>query len=388
MPLRRYRFTRRRGLLVAAVLGVLIASWSSSRCRRSALPVPVGGRGPSGRTAAIVFLDVGQGDSILVRSPEGKAALIDAGPHRDLAASLLRREGVRSLDLVIVSHHHADHYSGMEDVLREFPPRVFLASGSAHTTEHYRKLLRAVRDQGLTAIRPEATPRRIELGSVVLTVLPQPPEDPADENDNSVGIRVDYGGFSALLPGDAGHSERRWWERHAPELCAGCTVLKLAHHGSRDGTDAPWLDLVRPELAVASLGQDNEYGHPHPEALALLAGRGIPLLRTDRDGTVTIESDGRTWWVAGPATAVAPRGPPPGNDPPRSSGGVRVNPRPARINLNTATEPELEALPGIGPVLARRIIAGRPYGSVDELARVREIGPKRLEEIRPLVTAE
>src|SRR5262249_57383306 len=119
-----------------------------------------------------------------------------------------------------------------------------------------------------------------------------------------------------------------------------------------------WLDLVRPELAVASVGRGNIFGHPSPQVVAMLARRGIPLLRTDRDGTVTIESDGRGWRVVG--HAIATRGP---------SGKARARPdrsekpRPAegRVNINTATAAELEALPGIGPVIARRIVEGRPY---------------------------
>jgi beta-lactamase superfamily II metal-dependent hydrolase len=386
MRLARYRFTARRLMIAVAVLAIALGALSSiPSCRQTRPPIRVDGYGPSGSTATIEFLDVGQGDSILIRSPEGKTALVDAGPHRDLVAGLLRRRGISSLDLVALSHHHADHYGGMEEVIREFRPRVFLAADSSHTTPHYLSLLRLVRDRGLRAIRPEDTARDIQLGSVVLTVFPQAPDDPSDENNNSVGIRVRFGGSSVLLSGDAGPAERRWWERNVPELCADCAVLKLAHHGSRDGTDARWLELVRPELAVACVGKDNEYGHPHPETLALLSRRGIGLLRTDRDGTVTIQGDGAGWWAVDRGRAA--RGPPPWDEPPGPGRDARTRPGEARINLNTATVRELEALPGVGPILARRIIEGRPYASVDELDRVREIGPKRLEEIRPFVMA-
>src|SRR5690349_6773959 len=104
----------------------------------------------------------------------------------------------------------------MAAVVREFRPRVFLASGSAHTTTRYLALLELVRDQGIQAIGPTNRPRRIELGSVVLTVFPQAPEDPTEENNNSIGIRLQHGAFSALLPGDAEQAERRWWEQTVP----------------------------------------------------------------------------------------------------------------------------------------------------------------------------
>src|SRR5438067_12280645 len=88
------------------------------------------------KSATIEFLDVGQGDAILIRAPEGKTALVDAGPSHHVV-ELLKARGIESLDLVIVSHHHADHYGGMAAVIREFKPRVFLASGSSHTTSRY-----------------------------------------------------------------------------------------------------------------------------------------------------------------------------------------------------------------------------------------------------------
>ena len=131
---------------------------------------------------------------------------------------MLKRRGVTSIDLVVVSHHHADHYGGMDDVIRAFHPRVFLDNGSSHTTPHYLRLLRLVQDSGMRAIYPGATGRKIELGSVVLTVLPQPPEDREDENDNSIGLRLRFRSFSVLLTGDSQGRERAFWMRNVPEL--------------------------------------------------------------------------------------------------------------------------------------------------------------------------
>lgn len=153
-----------------------------------------------------------------------------------------------------------------------------------------------------------------------------------------------------------------------------------------NGTDSRWLELVQPELAVASVAANNDYGHPGSQTLALLERSRTPLLCTDRDGSIRIVSDGRRWRVEG--RQVATRSPPteklaraPGRDSKRRSVG-----RP--VNINTASEEELEALPRIGPVIARRIIEGRPYRSVDDLRRVKGLGPKRLDEIRPLATTQ
>jgi beta-lactamase superfamily II metal-dependent hydrolase len=364
---------------IVATLGFLIVPATSSGQ----------GRADAARLNPATFdvIDVGQGDAVLIRSPEGKAALIDAGSRKEIVLQL-RRLGVRSIDLVVVTHHHADHYGGMDDVIRAFHPRVFLATGSSHSTPKYLKLLTLVRDSGIQAIFPTERPRKIELGSILLTILPQPPEDKADENDNSIGIRVRYGSFSMLLTGDSQARERAFWEQTVPDLIRNCTVLKLAHHGSRNGTDARWLEVVRPKLAVVSLGRGNEFGHPHAETLALLERRGIPLLRTDQDGTITVISDGKRSDISRHPDIV--RWPPVSDEQFGVAGSQKRHPRgseqPSRlINVNTASQKELESLPGVGLVIARRIIEGRPYRSVDDLLRVKGIGAKRLEEIRPLV---
>jgi competence protein ComEC len=282
---------RRRLFIVAGL--AFAASWFAATAEAQWLS---GRSGSSSRsTLTIEVIDVGQGDSILIRSPEGKTALVDAGPSRDAAANHLKRRGITSIDLVVVSHHHTDHFGGMEPIIRDFRPKYFVATGSSHTTKSYLKLLQVVKEEGITAVRPTGKPRKIELGSVTITILPQPPENTKEENENSIGLRVQYGGFAMLLTGDSEEGSRRWWLAHCPELVGDCSILKLAHHGSRNGTDARWLELVQPDLAVASLAQGNSYGHPHAETIALLRKYQIPLLRTDQRGTITLVSDGETW---------------------------------------------------------------------------------------------
>jgi competence protein ComEC len=262
---------------------------------------------PAGKPLTIEVLDIGQGDSILIRSPEGKTALIDAGPTRRGALTALKRAGITSLDMVAISHHHSDHYGGMDEVVKAMKPRYFVASRSGHTTSLYLHLLKTVQAQGMTVVQPSTKSRKIELGSVELTIFPQPPEDRKEENNNSIGLRLGYGSFSMLFTGDSEETERAWWLRNDPSLARNCTILKLAHHGSRNGTDSRWLQLVRPELAVGSMGRNNEFGHPHSETVSLLKRNEIPFLRTDQLGTITITSDGRSWQVTRPSIARSGR---------------------------------------------------------------------------------
>ena len=280
-----------RFLRLLVLVGLVLASPASPGFAQ----LSSGWSGGAAKPLVIDFLDIGQGDSILIRSPEGKTALVDAGPSRDAAAKLLKRKGITALDIVIVSHHHSDHYGGMDQVVRNFKPEYFMATGSSHTTKDYLKLLQTVKAEGITAVAPTAKPRKIELGSVLLTVFPQPPLDHQEENNNSIGIRLEYDKFSVLMTGDSETDERQWWLAHNSSLIRDCTILKLAHHGSRNGTDQRWLDLVQPEAAVASLGAGNDYGHPHSETISLLRKNEIPFLRTDQRGTITIVSNGRTW---------------------------------------------------------------------------------------------
>jgi competence protein ComEC len=369
---------------LAAISMLAIAAATSAQFLRKA--------DPRNGAPLVEVLDVGQGDSILIRSPEGKVALIDAGPSKDVV-SLLKRKGVTSIDIVFVTHHHADHYGGMSEVIKAFHPRYFVTTNSSHTTAAYLRLLRLVKEEGIQLIQPKATARRVEIGSIVLRIFPQPPPNAKEENDNSIGMRLEYGSFSMLLTGDSEEDERHWWVKNNPEMLRDCTVLKLAHHGSRNGTDASWLSLVKPKLTVASLGKDNEYHHPHPETVSLLKREGIPFLRTDQAGTVAIYTDGKTWRVNGVPQAVAAR------TTQESAGAEEPEPVPekrrapwrssktqartdSRINLNTASQQELETLPGVGEVTAQKIMKARPFDSVDDLTRVRGISESRLAKIR------
>lgn len=169
-----------------------------------------------GQTLEVTFIDVGQGDSVLIRSPSGQTALYDGGRRDDDVLAYLQSVGVTSLDLVIASHPDADHIGGLEEVVRYYRPRFFLDNGLPYTTQTYFGLLEAVQEAGSQVIAPTA--RTIGLGDASLQIIPPPGEEDLGNNDNSVGVIVSYGDFDVALTGDAEEREFDWWLANVPEL--------------------------------------------------------------------------------------------------------------------------------------------------------------------------
>jgi len=255
-----------------SVLGILVAGCVVTQSERNEQPSAV----------EITFLDVGQADAVLIRSPEGKTALIDAGRGGEIVARL-RDHGVDTIDLAVASHAHADHIGGMEEVVRSFPVRYFLDNGLPHTTSTYLDLMRTLRDSETTYLRPEA--RSIALGSLRMRVLPPPHVNEQSQNHNSLGLVLEYGAFRAMLTGDSEVGElQHFLDMGVPDV----TLLKAAHHGARDAVSPAWLAATKPELVVISCGRGNPYGHPDAWALRYYEAVAAEVYRTDLHGEITV----------------------------------------------------------------------------------------------------
>ncbi|MFQ5809284.1 MAG: ComEC/Rec2 family competence protein [Armatimonadota bacterium] len=248
-------------------------------------------RGQQADHVELAFLNVGQGDAIVIRSPEGKVAIIDAGSG--LLGRRLRRMGVDTIQLAIATHPHSDHIGGMAELMLNFTMLNYMDNGVPHTTSTYSHLMYTLRrDPKITYL--EATERTIRLGSVALHIIPPPPSSlPPGErvagddglNNQSIGVVVEFGEFRALLTGDSEVEELNYFlTRGVPQV----TVLKAAHHGSRDAVTPAWLSATKPEVVVISVGRNNEYGHPHPWALRYYEATAKEIFRTDLHGDVTI----------------------------------------------------------------------------------------------------
>ncbi|ANE44615.1 ComEC/Rec2 family competence protein [Deinococcus puniceus] len=245
---------------------------------------------PTGQVT-IRFLDVGQGDAVLIRSPEGKTLLYDGGRSAERMREHMETYGITKIDLMIASHGDADHIAGLVPAA-EAKPTLFINNGIPATTQTWKRLVDALEASGTKF--QKANDQVINLGSVKVRVIDPPAGMGKDQNENSVGIRLDFGNFHALMTGDSEKPETEaWLEEDRPEIKGPFQLYKSIHHGAANGDHPAWLAQVRPENVVIGVG-DNNYGHPTKTALDLYKQNGIRIYRTDQNGTVTFtgNSDG------------------------------------------------------------------------------------------------
>jgi competence protein ComEC len=271
------------------ILSVLVFAQSFA-CLRTQVPTPV-------RRVAVQVdvISVGQGDAILLSSPTGKHVLIDGGEAEAGPAVLavLRAQSACPLDMILLTHRHADHLGGLKQVVQSCGARLFVDSGYPHESAMYARLLETLRERRVAFYRAEVG-RQVELGGGALLTLFGPPQPPIDEasdrvNANSVVSRLVMGKTSMLFAADAEAREEEWLlQAHLP---LRSTVLKLGHHGSRTSTTAAFLAAVAPRVAVVSSAL-GDAKHPHRETLDRL--KNVRVLGTAQEGTIHLELDGET----------------------------------------------------------------------------------------------
>ena len=262
-------------------------------------------------------IDVGQGDAIALRTPNGRWILVDAGrmwnggdAGRSVIIPYLRRLG-GDVVLFVLTHPHADHVGGAATVLRALHPLAYRDAAFAGGSTPYRLSLAAASELGIpwARVHPGET---LSIDGVSVTFLAPDSTWTAhlkDPNLASTVTLVRYGDVRFLLTGDAEGPEEEWLVAHAPGLLRA-DVLKVAHHGSSTSTTSSFLDRVQPRVAVVSVGAGNSYGHPGADVMRSLLDRNVEVLRTDQLGTIVVRTDGRTLHV--------------------SAGGAEWTPAPAR----------------------------------------------------------
>ncbi len=246
----------------------------------------------------VTFLDVGQGDAILIETPDGVQALIDGGPDgtvlRELAGEL--SWGDRTLDLVVGTHPDKDHIGGLIEVLARYTVASILTTentGETMTASTYQKSLTAETD----IVHMARAGQVFALGASTTLTIYAPARDPSmlESNTASIVAKLTYGEIDFLLTGDAPQSIEEYLSvTYGAQLQS--EVLKLGHHGSKTSTSDLFLATVQPTYAVVSAGADNSYGHPHQEVVDRVATAGIVLRNTATAGPVKFVTDGVTLW--------------------------------------------------------------------------------------------
>src|SRR2546427_609925 len=238
------------------------------------------------------FLDVGQGDAAVLRTPHGRWMVIDGGPRtpqgdagRRVVVPFLRSQGVGRVAVVVATHGDADHLGGLPAVVEAFDPELVLEPGEPLGRPLYLEFLAGVEAAGARWHAARAGDR-IEVDGVVLEVLS--PDSlwlrlPLDVNDHGVVLRVRYGGMRLLFQADAGLPV----EGRLAGTVGRVDLLKVGHHGSRTATSDEWLDELAPRGAVISVGRKNNYGHPAPEGVERVAAHGNSGVRAQRGGDAT-----------------------------------------------------------------------------------------------------
>lgn len=258
---------------------------------------------PEEKGLIVTFLNVGQGDSILITTPGKKNILIDGGTvpkqwstfdaGKRVVAPYLRKKGIRKLDLVAATHPDMDHIGGLISVLKHVKIEKFLDSGIISATQTYEELLKLIENKKIRYEIAEQGGLNID-PSITFEILSPLSAKFTDENDNSIVIKLTYGKISFLFTGDISQSaEKLYVQKYGDKLKS--TVLKAAHHGSKNSSSISFLNYVRPEVAVISCGKNNPFGHPAKEALSRLEEIGAKIYRTDQNGNITIRTDGEKY---------------------------------------------------------------------------------------------
>ncbi len=243
------------------------------------------------------FIDVGQGDAILVQTPAGQSMLADAGENSygSRVVNYLTAQGVTELDVVVGTHPHSDHIGGLDTVINSLPVKKVFMPKVTHNTQSFRDVLKAIENRGLKITEARAGVN-VALEGLDCQFIAPLQNSYQDLNNYSAVIKLSFGSQTFLLTGDAGTESEDQILASPADLKS--TVLKVGHHGSYGSSGVKFLKAIRPQYAVIMTAQDNDYGHPHTQTLNRLKAIESNILRTDHSGTIVFTTDGSNLQVS------------------------------------------------------------------------------------------
>lgn len=242
---------------------------------------------------SVAFLDVGQGDAIFIEAPNGNQILIDGGPNKAVLRGLSKQMPFydRTIDTVILTHPHLDHYAGLNEVMKKYKVSLEMDPGTKSKGAGFAEFENLIKDKNIKRLYGKRGMRvNLDRDLYLDILLPVVNNENLSEHDGMLVSRLVYKSNSFLLTGDMEDNLENYLLAMGSDLKSD--VLKVGHHGSKTSTSESFLGWVNPNLAVISAGQGNKYGHPHQEVTERLARFEIPALRTDEKGAIVVKSDG------------------------------------------------------------------------------------------------
>lgn len=285
--------------IIVLLLCIFLLAGCNETVKTEKIPVT------SGHEMQVHFIDVGQGDSILIESPSGKTMLIDGGVKGagQQIVSYLKELGINKLDIVVATHPDADHIGGLIPVLDNMTIEQFYDSGKVHTSQTFEEMLTRIDEKNIPYHVPKIGDD-IEFDKDVNVKVLNANDQATDNNDASIVLKMTYGNVSFLLTGDAGVA----LEKEMLQYDVKATVLKAGHHGSNTSSSEEFIQAVKPEVTILSYGEDNKYGHPHAEIVDRLQAIGSKIYATADLGTITVSTDGVNYTVNGKETSSVATG--------------------------------------------------------------------------------
>lgn len=330
---------------------------------------------------AVRYLDVGQADATVFHVNDADKEYIilyDVGDwQRKEVIDYLHEQQIEHIDLIIVSHPHADHIGQLKPILEQFSVAEVWTNGAEAETNLFISTMELLLANDSIAYNEPAIGDTYEIGPLHIEVLhPNPSELTGDLNEDSLSILATFGQMKFLFTGDAGvRTERKIVAKHKQ---IGAHFLQLGHHGSNTSSEETFIQAVNPTYAIYSAGENNKYGHPSPEVVNLLAEKNIPLLGTDTHGTITVTTDGKDFDITTEKGELTGENLATGDD--NFAAETETNEETC-ININTASKDELQSIVHINEQRAKEVIKLRPFSSIEQLTEINGIGPKRLDDI-------
>lgn len=332
------------------------------------------------------YIDANQADATLFQytdeDNEAYTILYDTGDwNRNDVINYLAAREISSIDLIIVSHPHADHNGQLAEIVNTYDVGEVWLSGNTASSNTFQRSIEAVMDSDADYYEPRAG-EIFDIGPLSIEVL-HPSELTGNLNEDSISLLITYGNIKFVFTGDAYKNEEIIMSKHTD---IEAHFLQLGHHGSNTSSDPAFLQAVNPDVAIYSAGANNSYGHPSPEVISLILDSGIDLYGTDIHGTIVVTTDGNDYTISTKED---------GTISPASTGASKQSKKKEVkkekekklsskdcVDLNNALLEQLETIIHIGEKRAELIVEQRPFHSVDDLTKIDGIGPARIDDIK------